>query len=356
MKLLILGGTQFLGRHLVEAAAGRGHELTLFNRGTHNPELFPEVEKLRGDRDGGLDALRGRSWDAVVDTCGFVPRVVRDSAELLAGAVSLYVFISSISVYADFSRHVEDEGAPVGTLADESVEEVTGETYGPLKVLCERAVEQALPGRSLTIRPGLIVGPHDTTVRFVYWPRRVARGGEVLAPGSPEQRVQFVDARDLAEWTVRVVEEGRTGVFNANGPDYPLTMGGLLDECKAVTGSDARFEWVDEGFLLEAGVEPWSELPLWLPAGDEKFRHFMSVNCDRAISAGLTFRPLAETIRDTFEWDEAREDKSPPADKGGVPTPDKTPRPERERELLEEWHGRNGEERGKGKEGKRGKG
>ncbi len=206
MKLLVLGGTVFLGRHLVEAATARGHSVTLFNRGQHNPELYPEVEKLRGDRDSDLSALQGRRWDAVIDTCGYLPRAVRASAELLADAVDHYTFISSISVYADFHTPAMDESAPVGTLADETVEEVTGETYGPLKALCEQAAERALPGRVLNIRPGLIVGPHDPTDRFTYWPVRVARGGEVLAPGRPHVPVQVIDGRDLAEWTVRMVE------------------------------------------------------------------------------------------------------------------------------------------------------
>lgn len=341
MKILILGGTMFVGRHLTEAALVRGHEVTLFNRGRHSPELYPEVEKLRGDRDGDLGALAGRSWDAAIDTSGFVPRVVRASAELLAPRVRSYVFISSISVFADFSRPVEGEDAPVGRIADESVEEVTGETYGPLKALCERAVEEAVPGRALVIRPGLIVGPEDTTVRFVYWPRRVARGGEVLAPGRPEGAVQIIDARDLAEWTLRMVEAGGAGVYNAVGPDYTLTMGRLLEECKRVTGSDAKFTWVPERFLLEAGVEPWSELPLWLPEGDEggaRYRYFQRVECAKAFAAGLTFRPLAETIRDTLAWDESRGGAKPAEDKGGIPMPDKTLRPERERELLAAWH------------------
>ena len=337
MKLLILGGTLFLGRHIVESALRDGHEVTLFNRGQRNPELFPEVEKLRGDRDGALDALRGRSWDAVIDTCGFVPRVVRASAELLAGAVGRYVFISSISVYPDHSRPV-DEDSPVGRLEDESTEEITGETYGPLKVLCERAVEEALPGRALVIRPGLIVGPHDPTVRFVYWPRRVARGGEVLAPAPPERLVQFIDARDLADWTLRMAESGATGVFNASGPDYDLSWGALLEECRRAMGSDARVTWVDEKFLLENKVEGWSELPLWITDEDPAMRYFMEANCGRALKAGLTFRPLAETIRDTFEWDERRADKGATGDKPGVPVPDATLKPERERELLEAWH------------------
>ncbi|MHB8647292.1 MAG: SDR family oxidoreductase [Thermomicrobiales bacterium] len=301
MRMLIIGGTIFLGRHLVEAAMARGHTVTLFNRGQHNPDLFPEVEKLRGNRDGGLDPLRGRQWDAVMDTCGAFPRIVRASAELLADAVGQYIFISTMSVYADLSAPRIDEDSPVGTIPDGTVEQVTGETYGPLKALCEQAVEAAMPGRTLNIRPGLIVGPHDPSNRFTYWVHRVAQGGTVLAPGTPDQPVQFiVDVRDLAAWIVQMAEHGRTGVFNAKGPDYSLTMGDLLATCKAVSGSDARFVWVSEEFLLGQQVGPWMELPLWLPA---TMNAINSARSDKAYAAALTFRPLSATVRDTLAWD-----------------------------------------------------
>jgi nucleoside-diphosphate-sugar epimerase len=331
MKLLILGGTVFLGRHLVEAALARGHAVTLFNRGQHNADLYPEVEKLRGDREGDLAALHGRAWDAAIDTCGYVPRVVRASAELLADAVSHYTFISSISVYAGFKELGIDENAAVGVLADPTVEEVTGESYGPLKALCEQAAEQAMPGRVLNIRPGLIVGPHDPTDRFTYWPVRVARGGEVLAPGRPERHVQVIDVRDLAEWTVRMVEGRQTGVYNATGPEYSLTMGQLLDVCRAVSGSDARFSWVGEDFLAEKEVGPWMEVPLWIPESDPDAAGFSDVDCGKAIAAGLSFRDLAETVRATLAWDATR-----PPDverRAGL-------KAEREAELLRGWHER----------------
>jgi 2'-hydroxyisoflavone reductase len=318
MDILILGGTRFLGRHIVEAALASGHRLTLFNRGQTNAELFPDVEKLRGDRGSDLSALQGRHWDAAIDICGYVPRVVRASAELLAGAVANYTFISSISVYADFQRPGLDEDAPTGVLADPGVEEITNETYGPLKALCEQAVEEALPGRALIVRPGYIVGPDDPTDRFTYWPHRVARGGEMLAPGDPEAPVQFIDVRDLSEWIVRVVEARATGPYNATGPAYRLEMGRLLAECKQLTGSDAHFLWAGEDFLQAHQVD----LPIWTPASEIGGA---TVNCQRAIDAGLIFRPLSETIRATLAWDISR-----PADytlRAGLA-------PEREAELL----------------------
>lgn len=331
MQLLILGGTVFLGRHLVEAALEAGHEVTLFNRGQHNPELFPEVEKLRGSRDGGLDVLRGRHWDAVVDTCGYVPRIVRSSAEMLADAVDHYTFISTVSVYGNPEGKRLDEDAEVGTLEDPAVEEITGETYGPLKVLCEQAAEQAMPGRVLTIRPGLIVGPHDPTDRFTYWPYRVAQGREVLAPGHPERAVEFIDVRDLAEWTLRMVETGATGTFNATGPDYHLGMRRLLETCHEVSRSDAGLVWVSTQFLEEAGVAPWMELPLWLGEDEREPQALFTVNVARAVAAGLAFRPLERTVADTLAWAATR-----PADyqwRAGL-------KPEREQELVQAWHSR----------------
>ena len=306
MRLLILGGTVFLGRALVEAALERGHEVSLFNRGRSNPDLFPEVEKLHGNRDGDLTALAGRRWEAVIDTCGYVPRIVRQSAELLAEAVEHYTFISSISVYADNSQIGLDESAAVGKLDDPAVEQVTGETYGPLKAACEAAAEQALPGRVLTIRPGLIVGPHDPTDRFTYWPVRVARGGEVLAPGRPERPIQFIDVRDLAEWNIQMVEQRQVGVYNAIGPEQPLAMAQFLGACRMVSGSDATFTWVSEAFLAEQQVTPWTELPLWAPESDESLAGFFKVDGRKAMAAGLTFRPLTTTLEATLAWAESR--------------------------------------------------
>lgn len=308
MRILILGGTRFVGRHLVQAAMARGHEVTLFNRGESNPGLFPSVKELHGDRDGDLtaleEALAVERWDAVIDTCGYVPRVVRASTELLANEVPHYTFISTISVYADFTTEGLDESSPVATMADETVEEITHETYGPLKRLCEQVVEGVYPDGALIIRPGLIVGPHDPTDRFTYWPVRVAEGGEVLAPGTGEAPVQFIDGRDLAAWTIKMVEERATGTFNATGPASTLSLREFLETTRRRSDSDAAFVWVDEAFLLEAGAEPWMEIPLWIPG--EEAAGIGTVNVDKAIAAGLTFRPLAETMEDTRAWAEKR--------------------------------------------------
>ncbi|MFQ5400379.1 MAG: SDR family oxidoreductase [Anaerolineae bacterium] len=328
MKLLILGGTRFLGRALVEAALSAGHQVTLFNRGRTNPDLFSQLERLKEDRDGGLEALRGRTWDAVIDTCGYVPRLVHDSAALLANAVDLYTFISSIAVYADLGMPGMDEEAPLAQMEDETVEKVTGETYGPLKVLCETVATEAMNGRALHIRAGLIVGPHDPTDRFTYWPARVARGGEVLAPGSPDAPVQFIDVRDLARWVVQATEAWLTGPFNATGPVAPLTMGQLLACCRQVSNSDAAFTWVSETFLTAQGVAPFTEAPLWVP---RESSGIMSINCEKALQTGLAIRPLAETVRDTLAWQATR-----PAEwewRNGLSA-------EREAKLLRAWHAR----------------
>jgi 2'-hydroxyisoflavone reductase len=321
----MLGGTVFLGRHLVNSALARGHTVTIFTRGMHDADHLPAVERLRGNRDGDLAALEGRRWDAAIDTSGFVPRIVRASAELLAGSVEHYTFVSSISVFRDFRARGMDETAPVATLSDPSVEEVTGDTYGALKALCERAAEAAMLGRVLNVRPGLIVGPYDPTDRFTYWPHRVARGSIVLAPGRPGRQIQFIDARDLADWIVRMVEARRVGTYNATGPAVPLAMETLLDVCRAASGSEATFTWASDEFLLEQAVGPWIELPLWIPESDAEFAGHSAINCGKAIDASLTFRSLAETVRDTLAWDRTR----PPdyAWKAGLT-------PEREAALL----------------------
>ena len=309
MDILILGGTVFLGRYLVTAARDAGHTVTLFNRGKSNPDLYPDIERLVGDRDGGLDVLRGRRWDAVIDTRGYVPRLVRDSAELLKDAIGHYTFISTISVYSTFDKTDINEQDPVGRLDDETVEQITGETYGPLKALCEEAVEVVLPGRTLNIRPSLIVGPHDPTDRFAYWPYRTAQGGNVVAPGRQESKLQFIDVRDLAEWTIRMVEAGGTGVYNATGPDPPVAMQDLLEAFVSVSGSGARFVWMNDDFLIENEIQPFVELPLWIP--DNKTHvGFYAVNCVRAIASGLTFRSLADTVEATLAWNRTRSNEN----------------------------------------------
>jgi len=300
VRLLILGGTQFLGRHITDHALRRGHDVTLFNRGRTNPELFPEAERLHGDRDGGLDALRGREWDAVIDVAGYLPRVVRDSAQLLKDAAEHYTFVSSISVYEGNGLAGTDAESPVGTLEDETTEVITDETYGPLKALCEQEAEDAFPDRALIVRPGLIVGPDDPTDRFAYWPVRIAEGGTVVA-GSPGAPAQVIDVRDLAEWMVDAVERRLTGRFNAVGPAERLTWRELLDRCVAVSGSGAEIAWVEDQALLDAGVEIYADLPMWVP--DEPEHVWLhEIDPQPAIDAGLRLRPLDETIADTLRW------------------------------------------------------
>ena len=291
MKLLVLGGTKFLGRAAVEAALARGDEVTLFNRGETNPELFPEAEKLRGDRDGGLSALEGREWDAVIDPSGYVPRVVRASAELLRGSVGHYVFVSSASVYAEPYVPGFDESAPTVELENPESEDVIGD-YGALKAACERVVGEVFPDASTNVRAGLIVGPHDQSGRFTYWPLRISLGGPVLAPAPPEQLVQFVDVRDLGAWLVDAAARRVAGTFNATGE--PIRLDTVLAAC-----GDAELVWVDEQFLLDQGIGPWMELPLWVP---REAAAFLQMSVASAVAAGLRFRPVEETARDTLAW------------------------------------------------------
>lgn len=341
MKLLILGGTRFIGRHLVAAAHACNHEVTLFNRGKLSSDLSG-VETIHGNRNSDLINLQGRRWDAVIDTCGYLPSSVRASAEALSGSIDHYVFISSLSVYADVSTHGIDETATVATITDEELEKANaidssgqvsavtyGEMYGGLKALCEQMLEEILPGRVLIIRPGLIVGSHDYTDRFTYWVVRVARGGEVLAPGRPRRYVQLIDVRDLAEWIMKMLERRETGIFNATGLSGELTMEGMLEECKAVSGSDASLTWVSDSFLSQEKVRAWSEVPLWLPEDSPETKGFMFVNCEKAVNSGLAFRPLSETIQDTLTW---RETNCPNEElKAGLSS-------DKEQALLRKWH------------------
>lgn len=343
MNILILGGTVFLGRHLVETALGSGHRVTLFNRGSR-PHLFPQVETLRGDRlKGDLQSLRGRRWDAVIDTNGYVPRIVRASAEALKDAVDCYVFVSSISVYSDSQNEKIDETAAVNTITREQLkaaEEIVpkgpviavnyAEAYGGLKALCEEEAERVMQGRAINVRAGLIVGPHDYSDRFTYWPSRIARGGEVLAPGEPARPKQLIDVRDVAGWILHALQTGARGTYNVTGPDYILTMRAVLEECRAATKSDAAFTWTSDDFLLEHEVGPWSEMPLWIPREYER-PAFQATNIDKAMRAGLKFRPLAETILDTLAWDKER-----PQNVARIAGLDA----EKERRLLQAWHAR----------------
>jgi 2'-hydroxyisoflavone reductase len=334
LRILILGGTGFTGPYQVRYALSRGHKVTTFNRGkTHPGELPNEVEQLIGDRNGQLDALKGRKWDIVIDNPTTLPAWVCDAAQILKGNVERYVFISTVSVYADTNNGV-DETAPLAKYNGPDAYKETLEamkasgykTYGPLKALSEKETEEWFPGKTLIIRPGLIVGPRDETDRFTYWPVRIDRGGEVLAPGTSGDPVQFIDARDLAEWTIRMVENRETGIYNATGPTKPLGIGNMLDEIKGALRSDAKFTWLPAEFLKQQKVEAWSDMPVW--AGDEL--GLARTKIDRARAKGLTFRPLAETARDTLAWF-----KSLPQDRQSKLHAGLTP--EREAEALATW-------------------
>lgn len=326
MKILVIGGTRFLGRHFVDAALQNHHEVTIFHRGETNAGLFPEVEEILGDRDGQTSLLTGRTWDAVVDTCGYVPRVVRQSVANLKASAGQYAFISSISVYPEFPRAGMDESAAVDSLPDDDGEsEDVSKYYGPLKALCEDEVKQRFDGQALIIRPGLIVGPHDPTDRFTYWPHRIAQGGEVLVPGDPNRVVQFIDVRDLARFTLHLIEQGTSGVYHATG--HPLPFSQLIFACQAVSGSPSQLVWVSEDFLFEQGVQPWIELPLWIGEA-ANWPGFMEVSVQRAKAHGLKLRTVTDTVRDTLAWVDQR-----PHDtkwQAGFT-------PERERELLTAW-------------------
>ena len=311
MKLLIIGGTRFLGRHLVTAALARNHDVTLFNRG--NYPIQEGVETIEADRHTELHKLKGLRWDAVIDTCGHLPRAVRAAAETLADSVNRYVFVSSQNAYADVTVPDIAEDYPLGTLSDEQLNDANaidttgqpsyGRLYGGLKALCEQAAQEVMLQRVLVLRPGLIVGPYDYSDRFTYWVVRVAAGGEVLAPGRPERFIQFIDVRDLAEWTIDAIERNAAGAYNMHGVPNTLTMQGLLDECTSVSQSDARFTWAGEKFLLEQQVAAWTDMPLWLPEeAAPHLRGFMFISPRKAIAEGLTFRPVSETIGDTLSW------------------------------------------------------
>jgi 2'-hydroxyisoflavone reductase len=331
-KLLVLGGTRFLGPPIVRAAQAAGCEVTLFNRGRSNPGLFKDLEQLEGDRDtGNLEALKGRRFDAVVDTSGYAPRHVQQACELLRENVQHYVFVSTVSVYPDQSAAVVDEQTATSQPTAEAIAAAAtireaSAQYGPMKAECERTAERIMPGRVTIVRPGLIVGPEDTSDRFTYWPVRIARGGEVLAPGDRDAEVQFVDVRDLGAWCFALAAARTAGTFNAVGFRGRLSMGDLLGGCKVTLNTEAALTWVDDAFLKANKVRAYTEMPLWLPQGQRG--HFDN---KKAVAAGLAFRPVAETIRDTVEWHRTR-----PADyklRAGLAA-------EREAELLRAWAGR----------------
>ena len=328
MKLLVLGGTVFLGRAIVDRAVSRGHDVTLFHRGRSNPDLFPEAEHILGDRAEDLARVEGRSFDACIDTSGYVPRIVGTSARGLRDAVARYAFVSTLSVYGDPSPDGTDEDGILASIDDPTVEEVNGETYGPLKALCESAVGDAFGNRALIVRPGLIVGPHDPTDRFTYWPWRAARGGEILAPGRPARDIQLIDVRDLATWIVDMLERGRSGIYNAVSAPGMLSMERMLRVCVDVAGSGATLCWIDDAFLVDHAVGAWIDLPLWIPETDPIACGFFAFRPDRAVSEGLTFRPIEETVRGTLAWAKTRTDDHPW--RAGITN-------ERETALLKAW-------------------
>lgn len=329
LRILILGGTGFIGPNQVKYAVARGHKVSVFNRGKTNPGSLPAgVEQLVGDRNGNLEALKGKTWDAVIDNPSTLPRWVRDAAQLLKDSANHYLFISTISVYADNSKPGSDENTATLTLADPTVEEI-GPNYGGLKALAEKEAERAFPGRTTIVRPGLIVGAGDNSDRFSYWPIRIAKGGEVLAPGDPNDPVQFIDARDLGEWTIRLIEQKAYGTFNATGPAHPLTMAEMLHGIKAVTTAGAQFTWVPASFLEEQKVSPWGDMPVWIPPSGE-YAGFASRSIKRALDAGLTFRSLADTAATTLAFHEGRPAERQAKLRAGLA-------PEREKEVLAAW-------------------
>jgi 2'-hydroxyisoflavone reductase len=333
LKLLILGGTGFLGPHVVRYALSRGHSMTLFNRGRTNPGLFKDLETLIGNRNKDVKALEGRKWDAVIDTSAYIPRGVKLTTSVLKDNVAQYIMISSVSVYPDADTKDTDESSRVGKLDDETIEKVDGNTYGPLKALCEKAAEDAMPGRVANIRPGLIVGPGDDTDRWTYWPERVSRGGEMIAPLGPDQIIQYIDVRDLAEWIVHLIEKKTCGVMNALGPEKPTKLGDLLDSAKKVTKAETKIHWVDDAFMKAENIQPWGDMPAWFPPGPGMDRPAIASNA-KAIANGLKFRPLETTVADTLAWHKAERPKDYKLQAGLDPA--------REQDLVAKWKAKAG--------------
>jgi len=343
LKILVLGGTGLIGPPMVEYALARGHEVTLFNRGKTNTHLFPDVERINGDRNDDLSGLEkavadGRRWDAVIDNTASIPRWVSESAGLLADAADLYLYTSSISAYADSSVPGADETAAVGQISPEDEakvltnKDITGENYGPLKARCEEEARKAFPDATIVVRPGLIVGPGDYSDRFSYWPVRIYRGGEVMAPGNPDDPVQFIDCRDLGEWYIRLVESKAVGTYNGTGPRSPMSIAGMLYGIRATVDNDISFTWVDADFLDKHGVQAWMHMTVWVPPVGE-YAGFAASGIQRALDAGLTFRPLADTATATMAyWNSLPEDRRAEP-RAGLPA-------DKEEEVLAAWHAR----------------
>ena len=337
LKILILGGTRFIGLHMTSLALERGHTLTFFNRGKTHTDKFPEIERIKGDRNGQIDGLKDRQWDVVIDNSGYVPRHARATAELLAPNVRQYIFTSSVSVYPNFTEP-RDEKSPVGKMPDESVEKIDENTYGPLKALCEQAAQRALPGRTTVLRPGLIVGPDDNTDRFTWWPARAARGGEFIAPGAPRDPFQVIDARDLAAFTLHAVEKNLTGTYNLVSDVDDFKFGELTDACIVAANRRAKpavkphATFLPADFLEAQKVEPWSEMPVWLPASGEEAA-FAGTSNAAALARGLTITPIAKTVDDTLAWHLTRPAEEREKLKAGI-------EPEKETRVLAAWNAR----------------
>jgi 2'-hydroxyisoflavone reductase len=340
LRILILGGTGISGPHLIRYARARGHEVTIFNRGRTEPTIYQELiartERLIGDRDNDIEALRGREWDAVIDNSASVPRWVRQTTELLKDSVDVYLFVSSLSVHADNSKIGITEDDPVATIDDPTIEEVTGETYGALKALCEQETRDAFPDGAIVVRPHLIVGPSDRSDRWTYWPVRIDRGGEVMAPGEPTDPTQYIDARDLAEFEIHLLEQRTLGTYSAVGPLSPLSMAELLYGMRAVVSNEISFTWVDADFLAEHDVQPWGHMPAWIPPRDG-MEGFSAFDNSRAVAAGLKYRPLAVTAKDTLDWWKTLPEDRRVQPRAGLAA-------EREVEVLAAWHAREASE------------
>ena len=330
LRVLILGGTGFIGPHFVTALTAAGHRVTLFNRGRRKHDPMPQVELLIGDRNGQVDALKGRDWDVAIDDSGYTPRQVRLSAELLQGHIQQYVFISTISAYADLATPNIDESYRLAQLRDPSVEQINDDTYGGLKASCEEVVEGIYGANATVVRPTFIVGPGDTSDRFTYWPVRVARGGPMLAPGMPTDPIQFIDVRDLADFIRLTAEQRLTGRYNLCNPPRSVSIGMLLDVSKRMTHADTRFVWASAEFLEGEHLIDSGEIPIWVPLTSENAGAAL-ISSKRAVASGLKFRSLEVTVRDTLAWNAQRPATQRETLRAGLS-------PEREAELLAKLH------------------